>query len=275
MQRFRLLESDGFNQLARGRDGYFLYNTNDVYVGRAIEKYGEYGGIEARFLKRLCAHGDVVIEVGANIGAHTVGIARHVGAAGRVLAFEPQRLAFQVLCANIALNSISNADCYWAAIGAKRGAIAVPELDPGQPANFGGVTLAQAQPQPGRRVPCFTLDDFLAVPRLKLVKIDVEGMESDVIRGGSQLLARFKPHLYVENDRVDKSEALMRLLDSQGYRLYWHTPALFDPSNDYGETENVFPNVLSFNMLCIHRDVQVQVSGCTAVTDFSFHPLRR
>jgi FkbM family methyltransferase len=273
MTRSRLLEAEGFNQLAKGRDAYFLYNTNDVYIGRAIEKYGEYGGVEARFLQRLCADGDVVIEVGANIGAHTVGLARHVGATGRVLAFEPQRLAFQTLCANMALNSIANADCYWAALGAKRGAIAVPELDPGRPANFGGLTLARAQQ--GRSVPCFTLDDFLSVPRLKLVKIDVEGMESDVVRGGSKLLDRFKPYLYVENDRVDKSEALMRLLDSFGYRLYWHTPALFDPNNDYRETENLFPNVLSFNMLCIHRDVQTQVSGCTAVTDFSFHPLRR
>lgn len=100
-------------------------------------------------------------------------------------------------------------------------------------------------------------------------------MESDVIRGGLQLLAKFKPHLYVENDRVDKSEALMRLLDSLGYRLYWHTPALFDPNNAYREAENLFPNVLSFNMLGIHRDTQAQVFGCTAVTDFSYHPLRR
>lgn len=273
MNRSRFLESDGFNQLAKGRGVYFLYNTNDTYVGRAIAKYGEYAGLEARFLERLCSPGDVVIEAGANIGAHTVGIAKHLGPTGRVLAFEPQRLPFQALCANVALNNIANADCYWAALGAKRGAVVVPELDPEVSANFGGLTLVDARE--GRSVPCFVLDDFVSLPRLKLVKIDVEGMESDVIRGGAQLLAKFKPHLYVENDRVEQSEALMRLIDSLGYRLYWHTPALFDPDNPCQETENLFPGVASFNMLCVHRDAKVEVSGCAAATDFSFHPLRR
>jgi FkbM family methyltransferase len=271
--RSRLLESDGHNQLAKGRSGYYLYNTNDTYIGRAIGKYGEYGGPEARFLEKLCSAGDIVIEAGANIGAHTVVIARRVGPAGHVVAFEPQRLAFQTLCANVALNSFAHVDCYWAALGAQRGSITVPELDPAEHINFGGLSLRNAQP--GRSVPCVTLDDFVTLPRLKLVKIDVEGMEGDVLRGGLQLIARFKPHLYIENDRVEQSETLMRLLDSLGYRLYWHTPALFEPDNYYQDEENVFPDVFSFNMLAVHREMPTAVSGCTPVTDLSFHPLRR
>ena len=271
--RARLLRAEGFNQLARSRDGHLLYNINDTYVGRSIEVYGEYAGIEARFLARLCGDDDVVIEVGANIGAHTVGLAGRVGATGRVLAFEPQRLAFQTLCANVALNSLANVDCYWAAVGEKRGSMLVPELDPAQQANFGGLSLEGATQ--GRRVPCFALDEFVAMPRLKLVKIDVEGMEGDVLRGATALLAKFKPHLYVENDRVDRSEALMRLIDSLGYRLYWHTPALFDPDNPYGATRNEFPNVRSFNLFCVHREAHAEVAGATPVTDFTHHPLRR
>ena len=54
MSRTRLLEPTGFNQLVRGRDAWYLYNVNDSYIGRSIEKYGEYAGIEARFLARLC-----------------------------------------------------------------------------------------------------------------------------------------------------------------------------------------------------------------------------
>jgi FkbM family methyltransferase len=274
MNRSRLLESDGHNQLAKGRNGYYLYNTNDTYVGRAIEKYGEYGGQEARFLEKLCSAGDIVIEVGANIGAHTVVLAGRVGPSGHVLAFEPQRLAFQTLCANVALNSFTHVDCYWAALGAQRGSIAVPELDPGERINFGALSLRNAQPS-GRSVPCLTLDDFVALPRLKLVKIDVEGMEGDVLRGGLRLIANFKPHLYIENDRVDQSEPLMRLLDGLGYNLYWHTPALFEPDNYFHDEENVFPNTFSFNMLGVHREMPTAVSGATPVTDLSFHPLRR
>jgi FkbM family methyltransferase len=272
MDRARLLDAAGFNQLAQSDAGYLLYNTHDVYIGRSIAKYGRYAGIEARFLERLCAPGDNVIEVGANIGAHTVALAKRVGPQGRVVAFEPQRLVFQALCANVALNSLANVDCHWAALGRTRGRVGVPELDPGRPANFGGVSLAGL---PGRSVPCFTLDDFVSMPSLKLVKVDVEGMEQDVLAGGAKLLARHRPLLYVENDRVERSEPLMRAIDALGYRIYWHTPPLFDPHNPYGDREDVFPNVRSFNLLCVHRERAIEVAGCEPVADFTQHPLKR
>lgn len=121
MSRSQLLENDGFNQLAAGRDGYLLYNRNDKYIGRSIEKYGEFNGLEMQLFKQICTRDSIVVEVGANIGAHTIGLARLVGPQGRVLAFEPQRLVFQTLCANVALNSLENVDCHWAAVGSQEG----------------------------------------------------------------------------------------------------------------------------------------------------------
>lgn len=273
MKRAPLLETQGFNQLARSRHGYYLYNTHDTYIGKAIEKYGEFCRIEGDLFDQILRPGNFVIEVGANIGGHTVEIARKVGPTGAVFAFEPQRIVFQALCANIALNSLLNVECHWAAVGAEEGSVLVPEVDPTQDANFGGVSLPKASQ--GRPVPCFTLDGFISMPHLALIKIDVEGMESDVIKGGKEIIARFKPMLYVENDRLDSSEALMTLIGSMGYRLYWHIPPLFNPDNFYGEQENIYPNLVSFNMLCIHRDTNAQLNGFTEITDFTTHPLRR
>src|SRR5580658_2411383 len=181
MSRSRLLESEDYNQLAAGRDGYFLYNRNDYYIGRSIEQYGEYNALEMKLFRQFCTAGHVVIEVGANIGAHTVGLARLVGQQGRVLAFEPQRLPFQTLCANVALNSLENVDCFWAAVSSQDGFIDVPDLNPRKNFNFGAVTLVDAQS--GRWVPCHTLDHHITLPRVDLIKIDVEGMEADVLRG--------------------------------------------------------------------------------------------
>jgi hypothetical protein len=144
MPRSQLLETAGFNQLVAARDGYFLYNRNDLCIGRALEKYGEFSGLEMELLRQICGPGNVVIEVGANIGAHTVGLARRVGVRGHVLAFEPQRLVFQTLCANVALNSLENVECRWAAVGSEDGYITVPDLSPHQEVNFGG-------PHTGRR----------------------------------------------------------------------------------------------------------------------------
>jgi FkbM family methyltransferase len=268
-----MLRSPGFNQLIEARHGYMLYNQNDSYIGKAIEKYGEYSGLEFMLLAQLCKPGDSVIEVGANVGAHTLGLAKIVGPTGRVIAFEPQRIAFQTLCANIAINSLTNVDCHWAAVGVDRSVVQVPELDPRKQNNFGGLSLQNSLR--GRPVPCVPLDDLNDVGMLRLIKVDVEGMEADVLRGASRLIQEFKPSLYVENDRVETSEELIRLIDSLGYNLYWHTPPLFDPNNHFGNTENIYPNVVSLNMLCLHRDASIQLEGMAQITDFSLHPLRR
>ncbi len=273
MAQANLLVGEGFNQLAAGKDGYFLYNRNDQYIGRALEKYGEFSALEMEVLAQLCAPGQTVIEVGANIGAHTVGLARRVGPRGRVLAFEPQRLVFQVLCANMALNSLTNVDCYWAALGSTEGSIVVPELDPDKNNNFGGLSLLGAQQ--GTQVTCHTLDRFVGLSQVRLLKLDVEGMEAEVLRGGLQLLQKFKPLLYVENDRLDRSQALIELIAGQGYRLFWHLPPLFNPKNFYGASDNLYAGIVSVNMLCVHRDTNMRIDGFTEVTDPTFHPMRR
>ena len=252
MPRARVLNLPGYNQIAEGRSCHYLYNQNDYYIGKAIERYGEFSRLEMDVLGQLCGPGDVVIEVGANMGAHTVPLAMRVGPQGRVLAFEPQRLVFQNLCANVALNSLQNVDCYWAALGGKDGLLTVPEPDPTQVNNFGGVTLIGIEQ--GQQIDCHMLDRYLSLPRLQLIKIDVEGMEADVLSGGKELIRKFKPRLYLENDRMEKSEELMRLVDSLGYRMYWHLPPLFNPENFYGVPDNVYGDTVSINMLCVHRD---------------------
>lgn len=267
----RLLAVEGFNQLVHGRNGYYVYNRNDIYIGQSLAYYGEFSHLEMQQLRQLCQAGDVVIEVGANIGSHTLGLAQQVGPQGRVLAFEPQRLVFQTLCANMAVNSLAHVDCYWAAMGSEPGFVTVPEQDPTQPDNFGGVSLLDGLP--GRQVPCMMLDDFTGAPHVELVKIDVEGMELDVLAGGEALLAKFAPHLYIENDRPETARPLMHWLDAHGYRLYWHFPPLFNPDNHFGRSDNLFGHIVSANMVCIHRSRQADVGHLTPITDFSFHPI--
>lgn len=269
----KLLKGTGFNQLAETRDGYCLYNRNDIYIGKSIEKYGEFSALEMKTLARLCSKDDFVIEAGANIGTHTVSLARHVGPGGTVIAIEPQRLVFQTLCANVAINSLKNVYCFWAAAGAGEKSIKVPELDPEKDTNFGGLSLGQNAA--GFEVTCMMLDGFLSLPRLKLIKIDVEGMESEVLSGATQLIAKFRPLLYLENDRIAKSETLIHQLDALGYDLYWDLPPLFNPANFYSDAENIYPQIVSVNMIGIHRDNQLLPPPSERITDFASHPIRK
>ena len=224
-----------------------LYLKRDLYVGRSLDLYGEFSEAEGRVLAGLAPEGGLAIEAGANIGAHTVALARAVGPRGAVIAFEPQRVLYQMLCANLALNEIRNVHAINAGVGAERGRARVPAIDYAAEGNFGGVTLGAER---GEIVPVETLDAS-PLRRLDLLKVDVEGMELEVLTGAAKTIAQHKPTLYVEADRADRAQALIDKLLSFDYRLFLHLPALFDPGNYFANPENVFVDVASANLLCV------------------------
>jgi len=228
-----------------------LYPADDIFIGPCLEAYGEYSPEEARIFAQLLQPGDVALEVGANIGAHTLALAQAVGPTGRVYAIEPQRRLFQMLCANLALNDVGQVHARQQGLGETPAVLWVSTPAPGAPANFGGVSL---QPQGEEAVEVVTLDQ-LRLDRLDLIKLDVEGMEEAVLRGGIETIRRLRPKLYVENDRADGSATLIRLIRDLGYRLWWHLPGLYSPQNFRGFAQNIFQsNYVSVNMLCCRAE---------------------
>jgi FkbM family methyltransferase len=247
-------------KLAACRDGVMLFNPLDSFVGRALDVYGEFSSGEAVAFDQIARPGDTVLDVGANIGAHTLWMARRVGPAGRVLAFEPQRAVFQTLCANMALNGMTNVDAHWAAVGARPGHITVPRVDPTTAANFGAVSLVGGPS--GDQVRMMTIDE-LGLESCRMIKVDVEGMELDVLRGGAATISRLRPVLYLENEGRDTG--LIQFILDLGYRAWWHLPAYFNPDNRRGVADNVFGHSVSANMICVHDSVPVTVSGAEPV----------
>jgi FkbM family methyltransferase len=254
--RVTTLDLGGFNELRFCRHGPMLFNKNDIYVGGSLRKYGEFSHGEWELFEKIVTPGMTVIEVGANIGAHTIPLAKR---AARVIAFEPQRLCFQLLCANVALNQLDNVVAYPYACGAQDGLVPMPMYDPRQPFNFGGVPAGWSDDVPEKvqaeKVRMLAIDNL---PRgsgrfagAHFVKLDVEGWECEVLTGARELIKQYRPILYVENDRRERSQELVLTLRSMDYDLYWHTPYLFNPLNHARVRENIFPNVASINMLCM------------------------
>ena len=244
-------------RLRQCRYGMMLYRLNDTFIGRSLDLYGEMGENEVRVLCGLVSPGDVVLEIGSNIGTNVVPLARRVGALGSVIAFEPQRQVHQMLCANVALNGLGNVIALWAAAGAAAGSIRVPAIDYNATGNFGGVSLSTDGS--GERVPVMAVDG-LEMKACRLMKIDVEGMELDVLKGAAQTIARLRPRLYVENDRREKSAALISHIVGLGYRCYWHLPPLFNRDNFRQHAANVFGDIVSVNMLCLPPGDMLDVS---------------
>lgn len=246
----------GFNTLSKCRHGWMLYHTADQYIGRGLKKYGEFSEGEVALFRQVLRPGDLVVEAGANFGAHTVAMAQLVGAKGLVIAFEPQRLVYQAMVANVALNSLTNVVTLQAGLGAQPGTIKIPVLNPAKGHNFGGFNISNHHA--GENVPVQTIDS-LNLNRCRLIKADVEGMECEVLEGARNTIARLKPILYVENDRKEHTQRLIALIQSFGYRLWWHLPRMYNPDNFRGDRENLFGNIVSVNMLCLPQEVQTVI----------------
>lgn len=247
----------------RGRDGVFLINTNDTFIGRSLQVYGEYSRDESDSLRQLIKPDDTVIEIGANIGSHTVGLAKRVGPQGWVIAFEPQRACFSLLQSQIALNELSNVLAFNWGVGDESSTLYAPLIDYTKPGNFGAVLLADTPSPQHEAVAVIRLDDHYMDTKVHLMKIDVEGMEVQVIDGARGLIMKSRPRLYIENDRVANSPALIRRLFELGYRLWWHKPRLFCPDNYFCVAENIFGRpITSKNMIGIPaEDTKTKVDG--------------
>jgi FkbM family methyltransferase len=183
-------------------------------------------------LRKLARPGNTVFDIGANIGAHTLGLARSVGPSGRVFAFEPSDFAFEKLKRNLALNPEleSRTSAHQILLAAESSA-ALPERiyaswpllasEPVHPKLRGRLlTTSNARVD--------TLDHFCErerLARLDLIKIDVDGHEVPVLTGGAKTLDRFQPTLlmemspYVQDEQQHGFDALVSLLRDAGYSI--------------------------------------------------------
>jgi FkbM family methyltransferase len=234
------------------RHGRINYLRTDTFIGRSLDLYGEWCEGEIILFSRLLQPGSVAIDVGANIGTHTLALAKLVGPAGAIHAFEPQQAIYDILCANIEGNGLRNVKTYLAAMGAKDGTCHVPKIDYSSPDNFGAVSVGQGEIE----VPLVAIDG-LNLARLDLVKIDVEGAESEVLAGATSTLARLRPMLYVENNQREKSKDLVALIRDMKYRLWWHISAYFNKFNFAGNSQNLWPRNIDANMICLPQEAVV------------------
>ena len=145
-------------------------------------------------LKRLIRPGEVVVDVGANIGYFTAHMARLVGAAGTVHAFEPEPQNFELLTANMAGNRLTNVVLHQVALGAQAGTAVLHRSDfsGGMHRLYESVCCSG----PAVEVPLLRLDALLQPGQVSLIKIDVEGFEPYVL-AGAQSLIRNQPAMRI------------------------------------------------------------------------------
>lgn len=215
------------------RRGTFAYDPEDIVQGRSLDLYSEYSEAEVWAMSLMLRPGDVVVDVGAGIGCHVVAMGGMVGPTGTIHAFEPERHSFHRLCANVTLNNLRNVYCHRSAVGSADGTGLISEVDCSVRGNFGNRRLGTGDPVPVKTV------DSLNLPSLKLLKIDTNGSEFDVIDGSKDTIKRCNPYIYMQCERDKFAEAEHRL-SGLGYTVFHHTCPMYSVSNAGGNFTNVF-----------------------------------
>ena len=208
------------------------------YVLREQEDWFE---DELRFLRRLLQPGETVIDIGASYGVYALSMARVVGPSGSVLAFEPASAIARLLGESVAANGYSHVEVRQSALSAAAG---TGQLALGQHSELNA--LAHGAPTgASETVPITTLDDCLRElgdRRIDLVKIDAEGEEDNILKGGEQFFAQQSPLvLYEVKAGTTLNLGLAGAFRARGYESYRLVPGLdllvpFDasaPVDDY------------------------------------------
>lgn len=218
------------------RHDYVLTATGGGGVGYELFNMSQFEMSEISFMKRLLdlrrqyrGDGVVALDVGANVGVHTVELARHMHGWGSVIAIEAQERIFYALAGNITMNNVFNARAIWAAADKVEGSIDIPSVDYFKPSSFGSFELKPALHHQnigqdvdyvnGAKIStrAVTLDS-LVLPRLDFIKMDIEGMEISALEGALATIRVQRPTIFVEYVKSDV-EKLTALLLAEGYLL--------------------------------------------------------
>jgi FkbM family methyltransferase len=203
-------------------------------VGLQLLENGHYDPVEVNLmlevldLRRRCyGDGVVAIDCGANVGVHTIEWAKHMTGWGEVLAIEAQERIFYALAGNIAINNCFNARAINAAITNEPGTMKMPVPNYAVAGSFGSLELKKRDQTEFIGQPIDYADDkmvnvqtvsldSLKFARIDLIKVDVEGMELEVLAGGANCIAKLHPILLIETIKSDKG-ALSAWLENVGY----------------------------------------------------------
>ncbi|TBR36342.1 MULTISPECIES: hypothetical protein [Dyella] len=234
-------EAGALPELWETRHGAILAALGDDTVARSLRAYREWSVEELDTIGAVVGEGDVVVEYGAEYGAHALWLSRLVGTSGQIHVIEPRRLAFIDLCTTIGLNRLTQVYPNHAVLGAGNDVVELP-AEAGRP----------AEASRGER-----LDD-LAIDSLVLLKLNLPGTLLDVVAGGSETLRDHRPAIYFRLSSMDVAAQEIAALKQLGYRCWSHLPYLHNAGNAAGTHTNLFPGWVHQNVIAVHEDMAAE-----------------
>ena len=231
----------------------------DTIISESIRKYGEWAQAEMDFLGDLIRPGDHVYDVGANIGTHTLAFAR---VAEAVTAFEPRIELYEILLRNVTKhNALRNVVLENYGLGNTHARINVERLDLAHSANFGALELVKvaASATNFNGIEIRTIDSYHPA-RLDLIKLDVEGMENEVLEGGIDTIRKHLPIVFVECNCMQGAVPILNFAKTHNYDVFGWSALAYNPNNYNKCTENIFSRAKETALLLYPRVKNSQLS---------------
>jgi FkbM family methyltransferase len=197
------------------RIGFFITNRDD-----SIMKFHYQGAFyeteELDLIKRHYSQGGTFVDIGANIGNHTVYISRFTKSS-RIIVFEPNQTAISILKENLFLNQCNNVDTRFLgiALGAKKGHLRQSTPDAN---NLGGTCYSE---DASGDIQAIDGDALILDEPVEFIKIDVEGMETEILSGLQQTIRRWRPMIFIEV-WDSKAQAFVDWCARESYHIVEH-----------------------------------------------------
>ncbi|MBA3238582.1 MAG: FkbM family methyltransferase [Parachlamydiaceae bacterium] len=206
------------------KDLFYVDDVNDYIKNNTIKQGVEWEGHIHQQFKKYVKPGSVVLDIGGHIGTHALNLSKIVGEEGQVHVFEPQGKMFCELAINMYLNRCNNVVLHHNALGIEEKWIemfipkeAWVENLASDFINQGHGTVTESPENfGGDRAKMIRLDD-LNLNNISFIKMDVEGYEMNVIKGGIETIKSNKPIMIVEifNDSLKPSK--IKFIENLGY----------------------------------------------------------
>jgi FkbM family methyltransferase len=211
------------SQLVEAQGLQFWVDPTD-YISRRIIETGMYERHVTIPLIEVLSPGDTFVDVGANIGWHSMLAARAVGPQGRVVSFEPDPDNLDLLLRSAGVNHFDHVTGVPVALSDQEGSAVMQRLGGSDAAMFAADDMVGIG---DRRVSCLPLDHFASwVTRVDVMKVDVEGADFRVLEGGEGLISQHRPVIFLEFSPdgmarfdPDTPAKMAEWLRHHGYRL--------------------------------------------------------
>ncbi len=223
--RSRVIARGTSRDLYRTRFNDLFWLDGASYVDACIIACGIFEEQSTQAVKRLVKHGDIVLDVGANIGYYSVLLSKLVGDKGKVLCFEPTEHYRTVLNMNLEANYIHNAEVFPFGLSNKNQQL---EIQIGS----SSASLHNPGSLPSERnelITLRTLDNFMenrCLERIDFIKVDIDGHEPLFLEGAWKTLEKYNPLILLEISHLHYLEAgytawnFYETLTTKGYKIY-------------------------------------------------------